>query len=525
MKKQLFLPLFFILWSSSFYAQDKNLIKSDFYSYVNSKWMEETEIPAAYGSWGSFHEVFFENQDRIKGIFEELSKQKTTYQKGSTEQQVADLYASCMDTLTIESKGLKPLQPYFDDINKISSIKEYLEHTAQLYAKGVQSPISVYASVDAKNSTVYALRINQSGLSLGNRAYYLEDNKQYEEFRAKYLDFIQDSFELTNLYPGNEQSVAKKIFEMETLMARIHRTPVQGRDSERSYNKKSLEELNKLTFNINWESYFKNVGINKEVDYVLISQPEFLAMFDRMLNDFSIEDWKAYMKWKVMRAFSGLLNKEIRDLSFDFYGRTLQGTQEQLPRWQTAQSSVNGNLGQPLGKLYVKEYFPKKNKDKMLGLIGNLKQAFHKRIEQYTWMSDETKKQAKYKLDKMGVKIGYPDKWLDYSTVEILPNDYFGNVVRLTEFDYKRDVNRVGEAIDPNDWGMTPPTVNAYYSSTRNEIVFPAGILNPPFFDYDADDATNYGSAGVVIGHEITHGFDDNGSLYDASLFERFKFV
>ena len=270
------------------------------------------------------------------------------------------------------------------------------------------------------------------------------------------------------------------------------------------------------TFNINWESYFKNVGINKEVDYVLISQPEFLAMFDRMLNDFSIEDWKAYMKWKVMRAFSGLLNKEIRDLSFDFYGRTLQGTQEQLPRWQTAQSSVNGNLGQPLGKLYVKEYFPKKNKDKMLGLIGNLKQAFHKRIEQYTWMSDETKKQAKYKLDKMGVKIGYPDKWLDYSTVEILPNDYFGNVVRLTEFDYKRDVNRVGEAIDPNDWGMTPPTVNAYYSSTRNEIVFPAGILNPPFFDYDADDATNYGSAGVVIGHEITHGFDDNGSLYDA---------
>lgn len=497
------------------YAQ-QNQINNDFYTYVNGEWMNKTEIPAAYGSWGSFHEVYFENQDRIKNIFKELTKNKKSYTKGSTNQLVADLYVSCMDTLIIEGLGNKPLQSYFTSINNIATTEDYLDLTAKFYKKGVSAPISVYTSVDSKNSTVYALRINQSGLSLGNRAYYLEDNNQYEEFRAKYVNLIKDMFKLTELHEGKEEEAANKVFQMETLMARIHRTPVQGRNSEKAYNKKNLIELNQLTFNIDWKRYFKNIGITEQIDYVLISQPEFLAMFDRMLNDFSIEDWKAYIQWKVIRAYTRLLNKEIRDKSFNFYGKVLQGTQEQLPRWRIAQSSVNGNLGQPLGKLYVEKYFPKKNKDKMIGLISNLKQALHKRIGQYTWMSNKTKEQAKYKLKKMGVKIGYPDKWLDYSSVNIKPNDYFGNVIRLTEYDFLREINKVGKPIDSNDWGMTPPTVNAYYSATRNEIVFPAGILNSPFFDYNADDATNYGSAGVVIGHEITHGFDDNGSLYNA---------
>ncbi|MFC4219354.1 M13 family metallopeptidase [Flagellimonas marina] len=497
-------------------GQDKQRLYNDFYSYVNHQWMDSIEIPAAYGSWGSFHEVYFENQDRIKGIFQELVDSGKSYPKGSTEQLVADFYISCMDTVTLEEKGLNPLKSILEEVDQIKSVEEYLSLTAKLYAKGIPAPISVYESVDAKNSTVYALHLNQSGLSLGNRAYYLEDNPQYQEFRDKYQDLITDLFTIVGLQQSKEREAAEKVFEMETVMARIHRTPVQLRDSERNYNKKTIAELNQLTFTVDWAKYFKDLGLKKDVEYAIVNQPEFLAMFDRMLEDFSIDDWKTYMQWKVIVGTTSLLNKEVRNRSFEFYGTTLQGTEEQLPRWRTAQNTVNSNMGQPLGKLYVEKYFPKRNKDKMIGLIDNLKQAFHKRIDGYTWMSEETKKQAHHKLNKMGVKMGYPDEWLDYTSVNIAADDYFGNVIRVTEFDYLRDLNRVGEPIDPNDWGMTPPTVNAYYSATRNEIVFPAGILNPPFFDYDADDATNYGSAGVIIGHEITHGFDDNGSLYDA---------
>ncbi len=497
-------------------AQDKQLLQDDFYMYVNQKWLDSVEIPAAYGSWGSFHEVYFENQDRIKGIFQELVDSGKSYPKGTTEQLVADFYISCLDTVMLEEKGLNPLKPILEEVDQIQSVEDYLSLTARLYAKGIPAPISVYESVDAKNSTVYALHLNQSGLSLGNRAYYLEDNPQYQEFRDKYQDLITDLFTIVGLQQSKEREAAEKVFEMETVMARIHRTPVQLRDSERNYNKKTIAELNQLTFTVDWAKYFKDLGLKKDVEYAIVNQPEFLAMFDRMLNDYSIEDWKTYMQWKVIVGTTSLLNKAIRDRSFEFYGTTLQGTEEQLPRWRTAQNAVNSNMGQPLGKLYVEKYFPKRNKDKMIGLIDNLKQAFHKRIDGYTWMSEETKKQAHHKLNKMGVKMGYPDEWLDYTSVNIAADDYFGNVIRVTEFDYLRDLNRVGEPIDPNDWGMTPPTVNAYYSATRNEIVFPAGILNPPFFDYDADDATNYGSAGVIIGHEITHGFDDNGSLYDA---------
>ncbi|MER3375107.1 MAG: M13 family metallopeptidase [Allomuricauda sp.] len=497
-------------------AQDKQLLQDDFYTYVNQQWMDSVEIPAAYGSWGSFHEVFFENQDRIKGIFEELTAQGKSYPKNSTEQMVADFYISCLDTVTLEAKGLEPLKPILDEVDQVKSVEDYLSLTAKLYAKGIPAPISVYESVDAKNSTVYALHLNQSGLSLGNRAYYLEDNPQYQDFRDKYQDLITDLFKMVGLHVDKERKAAEKVFEMETLMARIHRTPVQLRDSERNYNKKTVQELNQLTFAIDWAKYFTDLGLEKEVEYVVVNQPEYVSMFDRMLVDFSIEDWKTYMQWKVIVGTASLLNKAVRDRSFEFYGTTLQGTEEQLPRWRTAQNAVNSNLGQPLGKLYVEKYFPKRNKDKMIGLIDNLKQAFHKRINGYTWMSEKTKEQAHHKLNEMGVKIGYPDEWLDYTAVDISAEDYFGNVIRVTEFDYLRDLNRVGEPIDPNYWGMTPPTVNAYYSPTRNEIVFPAGILNPPFFDYEADDATNYGSAGVIIGHEITHGFDDNGSLYDA---------
>ncbi|MBA4745986.1 MAG: M13 family metallopeptidase [Muricauda sp.] len=496
-------------------AQNERSPYNDFYSYVNQQWIDSTEIPAAYGYWGSFHEVYFENQERIKGIFQELSLRED-HKKGSTEQLVADLYTSCMDTVQIEQKGLAPLQPFLEQIDTVKTIEGYMNLTAQFYLYGIPAPLSVYSGLDDKNSSKYILHLGQSGLSLGNRAYYIEDNKQYQEFREQYVSLIADMFQLVGLHSGEEGKAAKMILEMETLMARIHRNPVEQRDSERRYNKKTLEELNQLTFHIDWNGFFKGLGLSENMEYVIVSQPEYFAMLDRMLKDFSIADWKTYMQWKLIRGTTSLLNKQVRDRSFAFYGMTLQGTKEQLPRWRVAQTAVDNHLGQPLGKLYVERYFPQESKDEMLSLIGNLKKAFHHRMKGYTWMSDKTKVQAHHKLDKMGVKVGYPDEWLDYTAVDVRADDYFGNVMRINEYDNVRFLNRVGKPVNPNDWSMTPPTVNAYYSSSHNEIVFPAGILNPPFFNPNLDDASNYGSIGVIIGHEITHGFDDRGSLYDA---------
>lgn len=490
--------------------------EDDFYTYINHEWMESTQIPDEYGSWGSFHEVYQQNQEYLKEILNNLGSESANTSNSTERQQVRDFYGSGMDTLTIEKLGKQPLIPYLQQIDAVTSIEDYLSLVAKFYAKGMQGLFNVWAGPDEKNSQIYALHMSQSGLGMGNRGYYLEDNDKYKGFRKAYVDHIAKMFKLAGVNSNEEKTSAEKIFEMETLMARVHRTPVQGRDSHRAYNKKTLEELSKMTFNIDWPAYFKHLGIENDITYAVVRQPEFLALVDRMLQDYSIEDWKNYSRWKLLQATGSYLSKPFRDQQFHFYQTVLYGTPKQQPRWKTVLTVINGAIGQPLGKLYVEKHFPKRNKEKMLELVGGLKEALGKRIEAYTWMSAPTKIAAKHKLDKIGIKMGYPDKWLDYSKLEIKPNDYFGNILKSDEYNFRREINRVGDNIDPNFWGMTPPTVNAYYSPTRNEIVFPAGILNPPFFDYEADDATNFGSAGVVIGHEISHGFDDKGSLYDA---------
>jgi putative endopeptidase len=517
--KNIFKTSFIALLTGVFvlHAQNKEAtVETDFYTYVNNDWIKATEIPDEYGSWGSFHEVFQNNQNYLKDILDGLNKTKEQFLPGSEKQLVKDFYQSGMDTLELEKKGATPLQPYLQQIDQIASVADYLDVLPELYAQGISGPINIWVNPDEKNSKLYSLYISQSGLGMGNRNYYVEDNPKYLEFRDEYTKHIAAMFKLAGLNKGKEMDRAKKVFEMETLMARVHRTPVEGRDAERSYNKRTLADLNNMTFNIDWPAYFKGLGIEKEVDYAIVRQPEFIALFDRMLGDYSIEDWKDYTRWKLLQSTGSYLSKAFRDQQFKFYQTTLYGTPEQQPRWKTVLGTINSTIGQPLGKLYVEQYFPKRNKEKMLHMVSDLKTALSNRIDNYDWMSGPTKVAAKHKLGKIGVKMGYPDKWLDYSSLSIRTDDYLGNILRSDKFNFSREINRVGESIDPNYWGMTPPTVNAYYSPTRNEIVFPAGILNPPFFDYDADDATNYGSAGVVIGHEISHGFDDKGSLYDA---------
>lgn len=488
---------------------------TDFYSHVNGEWMETEEIPEQYGSWGSFHEVLIENQNKLKSIFQNLVS-GNRFSKGSNEQLVRDFYRSGMDTLRIESMASQPLQPFLEQLDGIQTLEQYLELISKWYLMGIQAPIGMAVTADEKNSTRYALYILQSGLGLGNRSYYLEDTPKQRQNREAYVGHIAKMLQLAGVPPQAAQKSAERILEMETLMARAHRTPVQGRDAERNYNRRTFGDLEKMTFNIDWRRYIGSLGVAESVDYAIVMQPEFIAIVDRMFEDYPLQYWKEYSRWKLLQFSAPYLSRAFRDQHFDFYQKTLFGTPKQQPRWKIVQNVMDDQIGQPLGQLYVSEYFPPQHKERMLGLIENLRTAFDSRILRNSWMSEQTKNAARLKLKKMGVKIGYPDKWIDYSKLEVSPEDYLGNVMRSETFNNSRNFKRVGETLDPYDWGLTPPTVNAYYSATRNEIVFPAGILNPPFFYPQGDDASNYGSAGVVIGHEITHGFDDKGSLYDA---------
>jgi len=321
-------------------------------------------------------------------------------------------------------------------------------------------------------------------------------------------------FVMTGTPQAQAELFAQKVLKMEKRLAEAQRTPVQNRDPQRRYNKMSIEQLNQLCFNIDWKKYLDYVGVKSES--LIVSQPEFIGMADRMLTDYKIEDWKIFFRWKLINSASNSLSEDFEKANFDFYSTSLRGISEMRPRWKRIQGAVNGNLGEALGRLYVQKTFPPEAKKRMEEMIINIKEAMAERIKKLDWMGEATKEQALKKLAAIVYKIGYPDKWKDYTMLDIKANDYFGNQLQITTLETKRNWEKVGKAVDKTEWGMTPPTVNAYYSPTRNEIVFPAGILQAPFFNFKADDAVNYGGIGAVIGHEITHGFDDQGSQYDA---------
>jgi putative endopeptidase len=488
--------------------------QDDFFQFVNGGWLQKAEIPASESAWGGFAELQENNQKILREILEEAIK-KTGKTQGSNWQLVGDMYASGMDTNLIEKLGIEPLQAELNAINQIKNNDDLLKGMARLQRLSVPLVLGFGVRPDSKNSQMNAVYLSQGGTSLPDRSYYLENNERFEKIRQAYIAHIAKMFELSGETAENSKKIADKIFKIEYRFAEAQRARVDLRNPQKGYNKRSLEELNLMVFNLDWKKYFEYLGA-PQITEVIVGQPEFVAMFDRMLKDVSIDDWKGFLKWKLMSSNAAFLSKNFEMENFKFFSMTLNGVKEMRPRWKRILQVVDGSLGQALGQLYVERAFPPQAKARMMEMIANIREALAARIQQYDWMSQETKNQAIIKLNAIVAKIGYPEKWRDFSSVNIKANDYVGNLLRIREFNYLFNLAKIGQPVDKSDFGMSPPTVNAYYSPVQNEIAFPAGILQPPFFDFKADDAVNYGAIGMVIGHEITHGFDDQGSQYDA---------
>ncbi len=488
---------------------------NDFYQFANGTWLKNTKIPAEYPSWGSFTIVYENNQNILKQVVENAAKQ-TNAAKGSDTQLVGDYYASCMDEAAIEKAGTKPLKPYLEEVGKIKNIKDVQHELAMFHNRGFGGVFGFYVGTDDKNSNANLPSAGQGGIGLPNRDYWFNSDAKSVETRQKYLEFMTNMFKLAGDSPSDAAAHANTVTMMQKRFASAAKPPVDLRDSEANYNKMTLAELAQLTPNFSWSDYLKNRGVSS-VTAVNIGQPKFFENMSVMLKDVPVNDWKTYLRWSLVRSSASQLPKAFRDEEFNFSSKYLSGVKEQQARWKTCTAEVDGVIGESLGQEFVKTAFSPAAKTRMNELIDNLFAAYKERLQNLDWMSDATKKRALEKLAAYTRKIGYPDKLKGYKGLSVARKSYFENNLRAGEFFTRRNLNKATEPVDRTEWGMTPPTVNAYNNSQFNEIVFPAGILQPPFYDANAVDALNYGGIGAVIGHEITHGFDDEGSKYDAS--------
>ncbi|QTH63500.1 M13 family metallopeptidase [Psychrosphaera ytuae] len=482
----------------------------DFYIYVNGTWLDKTTIPADKSNYGSFTKLYDDAQENLKTIILRAAA-KPNVEPGSDEQKLGDFYNSYMDEKTINEKGLSPLQPTLAQINKVNSHQEVGMMMAELYKKGVTGPLSWYVSVDAKQSDQYGVYVNQSGLGLPDRDYYFKEDKKSEDNRQAYAKYVADMLSLAGIQDA--EAAGQAVLELETKLADKMWTRVQSRDANARYNKMDSQAFAKYMGAFPWTDYANTLGL--ETDQVIASQNTYLNAFGQMFDSVDVQTWKHYMTIRLLSEYAPQLSSDFADRQFAFYGKTLRGIEQQQPRWKRAVNGANSVLGELLGKLYVAEHFKPEAKERMEKLVQNVIKGFEVGIKELEWMSEETKVAALEKLAKFTPKIGYPDKWTDYSDLEIKEDDLIGNYMRYNEFALNDMLNKLGGPIDRTEWFMTPQTVNAYYSPTRNEIVFPAAILQPPFFNLEAEDAVNYGGIGAVIGHEIGHGFDDQGAKYD----------
>ena len=486
----------------------------DFYEYADGGWLKANPIPADKGRWGSFEEVAERNRAIEKAILEETSA-RTDWPKGSIRQKVGDFFAAGMDESAIEKAGTTSLAPWLAKVDALSSNSDLPKLLAEFHARRLPAGFGLFIAQDQKESTRYIPVLSQGGLGLPDRDYYLKDDPKSRELREKYVAHVAKMFGLLGDPPDAAKAEADAVFAFETKLAKASRTRVDLRDPQKNYNKRSLADLAKEAPGFDWKAYVVAVGIHEGQD-LNVRQPDFFKTYAEMATAEPLATWKTYLRWHVVHGAAGFLPKRFDEENFDFYGRTLRGVPQQEERWKRVLSATDQALGEALGQLYVEKAFSPKSKERMIVLVGNLRAALKDRIEALPWMGSGTKMAALKKLAAFGVKIGYPDTWRDYSTLEISRASYFDNVLRARAFEEKRNMAKLGKPIDRTEWGMTPATVNAYYSATMNEIVFPAGILQPPFFYADADDAVNYGGIGGVIGHEMSHGFDDSGSQYDA---------
>jgi len=484
----------------------------DFYAFANGGWLKSHSLPADKSRYGAMEELSERNRAILKQILEETSA-KTTWAKGSVQQKVGDFYTSGMNEAAIEKRGLAPMKPILAAIDGLKDAKQLPALLAKLHAQGLPGGFGFFVRQDAKASTRYLGYLNQGGTGLPDRDYYLKDDARSRDIRANYEIHVAKMLELAGDAPDLARVRAKVVLDLETRLAQAQWTRVELRNPQKTYNKIALDKLMTEAPGFDWKGYFAARGV-KLADLNL-SQPSFFQAFGKVASEVPAPQWRTYLRWHALSASANLLPKAFGEEAFAFHGKVLNGTPEREPRAKRIEAMTDGTLGEALGQLYVKVAFPPEAKKKVLELVENLRGALRERITNLDWMGAETKQQALTKLNAFGVKIGYPDKWKTYA-FDVKRDDYFGNVRRAAAFRVQENLAKLGKPIDRTEWGMTPPTVNAYYSPTMNEIVFPAGILQPPFFDAKADDAVNYGALGYVIGHEMTHGFDDSGSQFDA---------
>jgi putative endopeptidase len=488
----------------------------DFFKYANGAWIKRTEIPPEYSRWGAFNELIERNNDALHTIAEKASQTPVDPKLAPETKKVGDYYASGMDEKATEAARTQPLGDEFQKIDAMKDGQDVLKEIAHLHSIGINAFFNFGAGPDAKDSTHDIAQAVQGGLGMPDRDYYTKQDADMKEKREKYIAHVTKMLNLLGKPADKGAEDAKKIMALETKLAEASRTRVELRDPIKNYNKMGVRQLQDLTPDWNWRDYFSAINL-LEPGAINVHQPEFFKAANALFKTTSLDDWKAYLRWHLINATAPYLPKDFVDEDFNFNERILRGTQQDKPRWKRVVISEDGDIGEALGKLYVGFYFPAEAKERALELVNNLKEALADRIKTLDWMDEPTKQEALKKLAAMNVKIGYPEKWLDYSLLPIDRGPYVLNALHAAKFESDREVQKIGKPVDRTDWGMTPPTVNAYYQPNMNEIVFPAGILQPPFFYADADDAVNYGAIGAVIGHEMTHGFDDQGRQFDAA--------
>ncbi|WP_442902329.1 M13 family metallopeptidase [Flavobacterium sp.] len=498
---------------------DKTVKPSDnFFRYVNGTWLDNTDIPADRTRWGSFDELREKTDKDMMAILKEALTD-SRYTADSDQGKALNLYRSVMDTLTRNKQGVKPLKPYLDKINAVKSMSDLRKLLIEMETQGGVGFFGVGVGTDAKNSNRNVVNVGLGSLGLPDRDYYVSEDKDSKEKREKYVAHVARMLAYLGEKPAVAQANAQRIIELEIAMASPRLDRVERRDRRKTYNPMTVAELQKITPSINWTEYLVGVGL-PVVDTLIVSQPRYMTALETIFKENKVEHWKAYMRWTLLNRSAGMLSTEIGNANWEFYGKTLTGAIKQRPFEERALQTVNGVLGEALGKIYVEKMFPAEAKEKAQKMIQNVFLAYENRINNLPWMAKTTKENAIAKLKKFTVKIGYPDKWKDYSKVVILPpsqgGTYYENMKKVTQWRNAENFAKLNKPVDKTEWGMSPQTVNAYYSPSFNEIVFPAAILQPPFYDYKADEAVNYGGIGAVIGHEISHGFDDSGSRYNA---------
>ena len=485
----------------------------DFFQFVNGIWLKNNPVPADQTRWGSFNILGENNLKQVRTIVVEASK-KNNSPDGSNIQKIGNFFLSGMDSARIEELGIKPIQQRLDQIESIKDQADLQNIIAKFHKSGMNVVFDFFGEQDKKNSTMVIPWLYQGGLGLPSKGYYTKEDQRSENIRNEYLDHISKMFVLLGCAAEKSDENAIVVLNIEKKLADISMTRVELRNPKDTYNIMTLSDLDQHSPNFDWQKYFIEIGLS-EPEKINVAQPIFFQGISDLLLNFSIDEWKIYLKWHLLNNTASYLNSDFVNQNFAFYGVILSGMEKMQPRWKRCLGATESSLGEALGQLYVEKYFPPQAKSRALEMVDNIKNSFGQRITDLDWMSAETKEKAMEKLESFNVKIGYPDEWEDYSTLEINSDSYLENIFRADKFHFEKDLKEINKPVNRKKWGMTPQTVNAYYNPSLNEIVFPAAILQPPFFDFLADDAVNYGAIGAVIGHEMTHGFDDMGRQFD----------